>query len=514
MPSVFDPARFRARLLAELPSADPRLLARREGRVAWFDLGGTTLALSVAARQLPGLARPSGEAAAAGAAVDLLRCHGANPLGVLQGHRLGDGEAPGIEGRVRALREAALAPGIPALGGTVDVHPARAALLQTHAFALGLGKAPEAMEESEEESLLSEGLAPEPMPWQAPADLSEGELEAALRRVGADPALADPAPLCGPTPAGRAALLDLPGSRTALAFACADAAAWTPIDPFWAAAHAVAAAARRVACVGAEPAATMVALCLGPEDDAQAWALQQALAGLRQACLALELPVAALEVVPCPAEAAEAPLASPMVAVVGILEEHAGAVDLTAPDAKGLTTPGQRSCGRGWRAPFEAIYLLGAAEGDAGGSVLHRREGPLPDLHLDAELRLQRCLREGIGLGLLRSARDLAEGGLLGAAVDASLVGAQGCQLMLQAGGRRRDALLFGEGSGRVLVGVGIEGESALRTLCATHRVPLCKVGVAGGPRLGVAMDGVPVLDADLADLGARRDSSLGPWLG
>jgi hypothetical protein len=507
-----DPALRRARLLAELPSADPRLLGRAEGHAAWIRLGEVPVALSVAARQIPGLARPEGEVSAAGEAMARLRTPA---LAVLQAHRLGDAESPGLEGRVLALRRSALREGVPARGGALEMGEAWSALMQTHAFALGCG-APESLpldEEETEEAPLPEGRAPRTPSPQAPAPPRPAELEPVFRRLLKDPALADPSPLCGTEPEGRAALLPLPGSTSAVAFACADAAAWAASDPFWAAAHAVAAAARRVACVGAEPCAVAVSIALGPEtDEGHHWALAQALAGLRQACLALELPVVALEAVPCPPEVKDAPWAAPCVAMVGLIEAHAGPVDVHAPEAKGLTAPGQRSCSRAWRAPFEGLFLLGEAQEGLGGARAAGLRGELPELRLDAELRLQHALREGIGLGLLRSARDLGAGGLMGAVTDASLASGMGAQLFLS--GEDPAAALFGEAPGRVLVGASGEGESALCTLCATHRVPFAKVGVAGGGRLSVAFNGTPLFDVEGEEIRALRATALEPWLG
>lgn len=507
-----DPARRRARLLAELPSADPRLLGRSEGHAAWIQLGEVPVAVSVAARQIPGLARPEGEVSAAGEAMARLR---APALAVLQAHRLGDAESPGLEGRVQALRRSALGEGVPVRGGCLETGEAWSALMQTHAFALGCGapESPAVVEATTEEAPLPEGSAPLADAPAAPFQLRPTEIEPALRRLLKDPALADPSPLCGSEPEGRAALLPLPGSASAVAFACADGAAWAASDPFWAAAHAVAAAARRVACVGAEPCAVAVALALGPEgDEGHLWALTQALAGLRQACLALELPVAALEATPCPPEVKDAPWAAPCVAVVGLIEDHAGPVDAQTPEAKGLTAPGQRSCGRAWRAPFEGLFLLGEAQEGLGGARAAGLRGELPELRLDAELRLQRALKEGIGLGLIRSARDLGPGGLMGALIDAGLASDMGAQLFLAGGDPAAD--LFGEAPGRVLVGVGGEGESALRTLCATHRVPLTKVGVAGGGRFSVAFNGTPLFDVEGEEIRALRATALESWLG
>lgn len=461
------------RLLAELPCDDPRLLARGEGW-ATLQVGGRPLTLSVAARSLPGLATPAGDAAAAAGALGRL----GEPLALLQIHRLGEAEAPGMEGRVRALKASALAVLLPAMDGVVSVGPEWDALLQSHAFALGL-QGSSGRAELPEGEVLPEGRPPEMAPRRRETLSPMGAEAQARRRLG-DPACGDPSPLCGPGGPGRALLLE---GSPALAFAASDAS--NRGDPFWDAAEVAASAARKVACVGAEPQALVATLCLGSGEH-QDWALQQVLGGLRQAALALDLPILALGIAaPVPGFA---PLLRPAVAALGTLEDHAGPVDPDAPEATGLRAPGHRSCGQGWRRAGDGLFLLGT-----GG-----------ELRLDEELALQRVLREGINLGLLRSARDLGPGGLLSAAADGCRAGGLGAHLLLPL---REDPLT--QTPGRALVSLSPDGESALRTLCATHRLPHAKIGAVGGGRLAVARDGEALFDLGLDELEGLYRSGL-----
>jgi phosphoribosylformylglycinamidine synthase len=85
---------------------------------------------------------------------------------------------------------------------------------------------------------------------------------------------------------------------------------------------------------------------------------------------------------------------------------------------------------------------------------------------------------------------------------------------MLSKGALRLDSLLFGESAGRIVVSVGPEGEGSLATLCATHRVPLAKIGTTGGARVTLAVDGQPLLDADAAELKALHGDALEAALG
>jgi phosphoribosylformylglycinamidine synthase len=195
-----------------------------------------------------------------------------------------------------------------------------------------------------------------------------------------------------------------------------------------------------------------------------------------------------------------------MIAAVGLIEDCAGPVAIDAPDATALSKVGNRLCGSAFRAAHDGIFLLGETRDELGGSeYLKLRtgqvQGACPELRLDEELRLQACVREGIRLGLIRSAHDTSEGGLLTAALESAFGGEMGCQLMLSKGALRLDSLLFGETSGRIVVSVSPEAEGSLATLCATHRVPVAKIGATGGSRITVAVDGQPLLDADAAEL-------------
>ncbi|MFN8010949.1 MAG: phosphoribosylformylglycinamidine synthase subunit PurL [Holophagaceae bacterium] len=292
------------------------------------------------------------------------------------------------------------------------------------------------------------------------------------------------------------------------------------LDPFWGAAHAVAEACRNVACVGAEPIGLTDCLNYGnPEKPENMWAFEQGCLGIRQACLALNVPVVSGNVSLYNDTEGVSIFPTPMIAAVGMIDDVALPVDVDAPDAKALAKVGNRFCGSAFRAPFDGIFLLGETRDELGGSEYlklrtGRVYGPCPELRLDDEFRLQACVREGIRLGLIRSAHDTSEGGLLTAILESAFGGAMGCQLMLNRGGLRLDSLLFGESASRVVVSVSPDGESALKALCETHRVPFAKLGTTGGKRITVAVDGQPVLDADAAELAELHGTALEKALG
>ncbi|HET6330455.1 MAG TPA: phosphoribosylformylglycinamidine synthase subunit PurL [Holophagaceae bacterium] len=287
------------------------------------------------------------------------------------------------------------------------------------------------------------------------------------------------------------------------------------LDPFWGAAHAVVEACRNVSCVGAEPIGLTDCLNYGnPEKPENMWTFEQGCLGIRQACLALNVPIVSGNVSLYNDTEGVSIFPTPMIGAVGLIEDVAPPVDVDAPDAKALSGAGNRFCGSGFRAAFDGIFLMGETRDELGGSeYLKLRtgkvQGACPELRLDEELRHMQAVREGIRLGLIRSAHDTSEGGLVIAALESAFDAGMGCQLMLQKGALRLDSLLFGESAGRIVVSVAPDGEEALRTLCATHRVTLAKIGVTGGKRITLSVDGAPLLDADAAELAKIHATSL-----
>ena len=210
------------------------------------------------------------------------------------------------------------------------------------------------------------------------------------------------------------------GSRTARRPASADAAVLTlandggtgaiavsidgngrrvACDPYTGAAEAVLECARNLACVGAEPLGLTNCLNFGnPEKPHIAWQLTRAVEGLRDACLALGVPVVGGNV-SLYNEGAEGPIyPTPIVGMVGKL-----------PDP-------QRVPRIGFAEPGHAIALVGPFEPRLEGSELEklrgRLSGSLADVDLAEQARALEALREAVRGGELPTVHDIADGGL------------------------------------------------------------------------------------------------------
>jgi phosphoribosylformylglycinamidine synthase subunit PurL len=206
-------------------------------------------------------------------------------------------------------------------------------------------------------------------------------------------------------------------------------------DPYTGAVEAVLECARNLACVGAEPLGLTNCLNFGnPEKGHIAWQLTRAVDGLRDACLALGVPVVGGNV-SLYNEGAEGPIyPTPIVGMVGKLPDPAA-----VPRA-------------GFAKARHAIALIGMFEPALEGSELDKLRGrlgrslPPRDLaaHADALVRVRGAIRGGE----LPTAHDVSDGGLACALAECCIAGGLGARVSLEGD----EAALFGEGPGGVVV--------------------------------------------------------------
>lgn len=270
---------------------------------------------------------------------------------------------------------------------------------------------------------------------------------------------------------GEAGLMRLPDQRLeGGALALAIIAGPLDGDPFWTGARLAAWAILKVAAVGAEPRGLALAAPLPDGGDAR---LEQALLGVRQAALALEVALCDLCL------AGEGPLEC-HVAALGTLPE--ALAPAAARPLQGLGGTGHTWAPRALTVPFDGLYLLGTPGGEP--------------LALDEARALARVLQEGVRMGLLRAVALPDREGPLATALAMARLGGQGLQLFLEAG---EADLAAPPAPLTALVSTSPGGESSLAALAATHALPLRKLGVVGGPRFSVAVAGQPIADHPMA---------------
>ena len=247
---------------------------------------------------------------------------------------------------------------------------------------------------------------------------------------------------------GDAGVIRIKGSPRGLAMALDGNGRWCYLDPRLGAMHAVAEAARNVACVGATPLGATNCLNFGnPEKPHIMWQFSQVIDGITKACEELEVPITGGNVSFYNETLGEGIYPTPVIGIVGILEDIHKAV---RPD---------------FREPGRAVVLLRAtAPGDATdaesefGSSEYAKEilgavwGYPPELELEKEAALQKALVEMAQAGLLDSTHDCSEGGIAVTLAESAFAKGIGISVDLASDGLPPEFALFGEDASRVVI--------------------------------------------------------------
>jgi phosphoribosylformylglycinamidine synthase II len=242
-------------------------------------------------------------------------------------------------------------------------------------------------------------------------------------------------------------------------------------DPYTGAAEAVLECARNLACVGAEPLGLTNCLNFGnPEKPHIAWQLTRAVEGLRDACLALGVPVVGGNV-SLYNEGGGGPIyPTPIVGMVGKLPDPAAAP------------------GTGFASAGHAVALVGpfrpALEGSELEKLNGRLAGELPPVDLAEQAAALEALRSAARTGSLATVHDVADGGLAVALAECCIEGGVGARVELPS---TDEAALFGEGPGGAVIAGPPEAVRAVPGARVIGEVGGDALDMAGAFRLPVA---------------------------
>ncbi len=346
--------------------------------------------------------------------------------------------------------------------------------------------------------------------------------------------------------AGDAAVLRIKGTQRALALSVDGKGRWCWLDPRRGAMHAVAEAARNVACAGARPWAATNCLNFGnPEKPEVMWQFREAVDGIAEACRALGIPITGGNVSFYNETLGQSIYPTPILGVLGVLEDAS------------------RTLGMAFRAEGDAIVLLdgqnrvqhpttplgtsatplqdAVAPQTVVGAVPAMQEnlqrefssseyaktvcgivaGAPPAIDLAAEKRLIECLVALAAEGLARSAHDLSDGGLAvtlaeccfvsggqasarrsglrassGLSAQKSLLSAQ---VSLQ-GPEPAEWALFGERGARAVVSVSHESLARVAAIARQYGVAARAIGGVTRGEFCIQYNGRAVISAS-ADL-------------
>ncbi|MBI4237310.1 MAG: phosphoribosylformylglycinamidine synthase subunit PurL [Deltaproteobacteria bacterium] len=274
-------------------------------------------------------------------------------------------------------------------------------------------------------------------------------------------------------PGSDAAVLRVDGTTRGVAITTDCNSRYCYLDPALGAAHAVAEAARNLVCSGAEPQAITDCLNFGsPEQPEIMWQLEQAVAGMAEACRQFHTPVVSGNVSLYNETNGHAIDPTPTVGMVGILDDV------------------QQHCRQGFSTAGDVIVLLGDVRGELGASeylaTIHGLvRGTPPPLNYDRERAVQRACLVAIRRGLVHAAHDCSDGGLAVALAECCVSGPQpiGAHVQFPHEGRV-DAALFGEAPARILLAVSAMDLPLVTTIAQEHCIPVQPLGRVGGERL------------------------------
>jgi phosphoribosylformylglycinamidine synthase len=315
---------------------------------------------------------------------------------------------------------------------------------------------------------------------------------------------------------------------------------WAYLDPKLGAMHAVAEAARKVACTGATPVAATNCLNFGNPEKPEIMAqLSAAIDGIAEACTALSTPVTGGNVSLYNETRGEGIYPTPVLGIVGILEDVSKAVPAhfkQAGDAVLLLWPiprGQEpdpnlpvpmdNRNLRWQVPQREIVpedaivvpeddtetaatvaaelaILGSTE--YANAVLGCVWGQPPPLDLDAEADLHILLAVLADRRLLHSARDISDGGIAVALAQAAF------PLSIGAVVEQDQSLmvhplfgLFAEPASTLLVTTHPSHVSTVEKLAGEYSFYAARIGTTGGSVLEISVDREPFISAPIAAL-------------
>jgi phosphoribosylformylglycinamidine synthase subunit PurL len=304
---------------------------------------------------------------------------------------------------------------------------------------------------------------------------------------------------------GDAGVIRIKGSQRGLSMALDGNGRWCYLDPRLGAMHAVAEAARKVACSGATPVGATNCLNFGnPEKPHIMWQFSQTIDGITKACEELEIPITGGNVSFYNETLGEGIYPTPVLGVVGILEDVHKAAKMH------------------FAMPGRTIVLLRAgeagditdAESEFGSSeyakeILGTLWGYPPELDLEKEAELQKAVIELIQHSLVDSVHDCADGGVAVALTEKALPKGVGARVSLASGGLFAEFALFGEDASRIVISCDPANVARIKEVAAKHGSAAEVIGETIPERLEISLDGKVVISAHVSELNDAYENAL-----
>jgi phosphoribosylformylglycinamidine synthase II len=308
--------------------------------------------------------------------------------------------------------------------------------------------------------------------------------------------------------------------KRALALSTDGNGRWCQLNPRVGAMHAVAEAARNVACSGARPIAATNCLNFGsPEKPEVMWQFSEAIDGLAEACTALGTPITGGNVSFYNETLGKSIYPTPVIGVLGILDDasrvlkiafrNEGDVVLLLDGSASVVGAQHAAALQGNQSSAFAREFSSSEYSKAIAAIV---AGEPPAIGLVAEKRLIDCLVALAAEGSLQSAHDISDGGLAVTLVEScfassSVVGARhvaphlGAHVKLVEEGPA-EAAAFGERGARAVVSVTPSKLAAVLDTARQYKVAAHQIGqVTRGDAFCIEYKGRAVIDSSLETL-------------
>jgi len=236
-------------------------------------------------------------------------------------------------------------------------------------------------------------------------------------------------------------------------------------DPQKGTAIAVAEAARNITCAGGEPVAITNCLNFGnPYVPEVYWQFVGAIKGMGEACTKFETPVTGGNVSFYNQSTDDGPVfPTPTIGMLGVMD-----------NIDNIMTADFKQAG-------DLIYLVGESQNDIASSQYlasyHKvLAAPAPYFDLDKEYATHQVIKQLIKQKIIQSAHDVADGGLYITLLESAMPNGLGFAIDSDEA-IRKDAFLFGEAQGRVVVSVKPEQQEAFIELLSTSEIEFSLLG-------------------------------------
>jgi len=302
-------------------------------------------------------------------------------------------------------------------------------------------------------------------------------------------------------PGSDAAVIRVKEKRRGIAMTLDSNARYCQIDPRAGAKLVVAEACRNLVVSGARPLALTNCLNFGsPERPEVMWQFSEVIDGMTEACTTFGTPVTGGNVSFYNETDGQGIYPTPVIGMVGIVE-----------DPRHITT-------QWFKQEDRAIVLLGSTANDLGTTeyevtMTGELRGRVPEIDLDLERRVQEVVLKSIQAGLVESAHDCSDGGLITALAECCFSSyrrdAIGCEINLSdvqssrapAAELSSAALLFAETPSRIIISAVDANVDPIVQIAHENNVPATVIGRTRGEHIKVDLNEERVIDLPIREV-------------